>query len=50
VPYSGRPVFFIDGDAAADKLAENTLAEVARAAGFADIAFQYEPIAAAIRL
>jgi hypothetical chaperone protein len=43
----GRPVFFIDGDAAADKLAENTLAEVARAAGFADIAFQYEPIAAA---
>lgn len=43
----GRPVFFIDDSGAADKLAEDTLAEVARAAGFRDIAFQYEPIAAA---
>jgi hypothetical chaperone protein len=43
----GRPVFFVDGDAAADRLAEATLAEVARAAGFQHIAFQYEPIAAA---
>lgn len=43
----GRPVFFIDDSAAADRLAEDTLAEVARAAGFRDIAFQYEPIAAA---
>jgi hypothetical chaperone protein len=43
----GRPVFFIDDNRAADKLAEDTLAEVARAAGFKDIAFQFEPIAAA---
>jgi hypothetical chaperone protein len=43
----GRPVFFIDDSATADQLAEDTLAEVARAAGFRHIAFQYEPIAAA---
>ncbi|WP_039016711.1 Hsp70 family protein, partial [Cupriavidus sp. SHE] len=43
----GRPVHFIDEDAAADQLAEDTLAEIARDAGFRDIAFQYEPIAAA---
>lgn len=43
----GRPVFFVDGDAAADRQAENTLAEIARAVGLRDIAFQYEPIAAA---
>uniref|UniRef100_UPI00374CF7F5 Hsp70 family protein n=1 Tax=Undibacterium sp. TaxID=1914977 RepID=UPI00374CF7F5 len=43
----GRPVYFIDDDAAADKKAESTLEEIARAAGFRDIAFQYEPIAAA---
>ncbi len=43
----GRPVFFIDDSAEADKLAEDTLAEVARSVGFKHIAFQYEPIAAA---
>ncbi|GAB3541666.1 Hsp70 family protein [Noviherbaspirillum agri] len=43
----GRPVHFIDDDATADKLAEDTLREVAHAAGFTDIAFQFEPIAAA---
>jgi hypothetical chaperone protein len=43
----GRPVFFVDEDSNADKLAENTLAEIARSVGFTDIAFQYEPIAAA---
>jgi hypothetical chaperone protein len=43
----GRPVHFVDDDANADKLAENTLLEVARAAGFSDVIFQYEPIAAA---
>ncbi|WP_147375676.1 Hsp70 family protein [Noviherbaspirillum cavernae] len=43
----GRPVFFIDDNAEADRLAENTLAEIARSVGFRDIAFQYEPIAAA---
>jgi len=42
-----RPVHFVDGDRAADQLAEDTLAEVARAVGFREIAFQYEPIAAA---
>jgi hypothetical chaperone protein len=43
----GRPVFFIDDDSSQDKLAEDTLAEVARSVGFKDIAFQFEPIAAA---
>ncbi len=43
----GRPVFFVDDDAAADRRAENTLAEIARSTGLKDIAFQYEPIAAA---
>ncbi len=43
----GRPVFFIDDDPKADQLAEDTLADIARTAGFTDIAFQYEPIAAA---
>ena len=43
----GRPVFFIDDDAKADKLAQQTLEDIARAAGFKELAFQYEPIAAA---
>ncbi len=43
----GRPVHFIDDNAAADRLAETTLGDIARAVGFTDIAFQYEPIAAA---
>lgn len=43
----GRPVFFIDDNRAADQLAEDTLAEVAKSVGFKEIAFQYEPIAAA---
>ena len=43
----GRPVFFVDDDAEADKLAENTLAGIARATGLQHIEFQYEPIAAA---
>jgi hypothetical chaperone protein len=43
----GRPVFFVDDDRQADRLAEDTLAEIARAAGFREIGFQYEPIAAA---
>ena len=43
----GRPVHFIDGDAQADQLAENTLREIALDVGFRDVAFQYEPIAAA---
>jgi hypothetical chaperone protein len=43
----GRPVHFLDGDAAGDKRAEGQLAAIARAAGFAQIEFQYEPVAAA---
>jgi len=43
----GRPVFFIDDDAKADRLAEDTLLEVARSVGFRDVSFQFEPIAAA---
>jgi len=43
----GRPVYFIDDDADADRLAEDTLAEIARSVGFRDIGFQFEPIAAA---
>jgi hypothetical chaperone protein len=44
----GRPVHFIDDDLAADRLAEQTLREIAQAIGFKEIAFQYEPIAAAL--
>ena len=43
----GRPVFFIDDSAEADRQAEETLAGIARAVGFKHVAFQYEPIAAA---
>jgi hypothetical chaperone protein len=43
----GRPVFFIDDNRQADKLAEDTLHDVARSVGFRHVAFQYEPIAAA---
>lgn len=43
----GRPVRFIDDDDTADGLAQATLEEIARAAGFRDVVFQYEPIAAA---
>lgn len=43
----GRPVFFVDDDAAADRRAQDTLEDVARKAGLRDVAFQYEPIAAA---
>jgi hypothetical chaperone protein len=43
----GRPVFFVDDDPARDRQAEDALAAAARAVGFAEVAFQYEPIAAA---
>ncbi len=45
----GRPVHFHDGDPAADAAAEAALEEIARACGFRDIAFQFEPIAAALQ-
>lgn len=43
----GRPVHFVDDNAEADQLAQDTLEEIARAVGFRHIDFQYEPIAAA---
>jgi hypothetical chaperone protein len=43
----GRPVHFVDDDASADQLAQDTLEEIARSVGFNEIAFQFEPIAAA---
>jgi len=44
----GRPVYFVDDDSAADRLAQQTLEDIAKAQGFKEIQFQYEPIAAAI--
>jgi hypothetical chaperone protein len=43
----GRPVFFVDDDAARDRQAEAALAAAARSVGFDEVHFQYEPIAAA---
>lgn len=44
----GRPVHFVDGDAARDRQAEDALRQAAQDAGFVNIAFQLEPIAAAL--
>jgi len=44
----GRPVHFVDDDAAGDSAAQDVLESIARANGFAHIGFQYEPIAAAL--
>jgi hypothetical chaperone protein len=44
----GRPVHFVDGDGEADRRAQHNLETAARAAGFVNIAFQYEPVAAAL--
>lgn len=44
----GRPVHFVDGDAARDQMAEDALREAAAQAGFARVDFQLEPIAAAL--
>jgi hypothetical chaperone protein len=43
----GRPVFFVDDDEKADAEAADTLSAVAKAIGFKDVSFQFEPIAAA---
>jgi len=43
----GRPVQFVDDDAAADAQAQDQLEQAVRAQGFRHIEFQYEPIAAA---
>lgn len=44
----GRPAFFVDDDAEADAAAERQLEVAAKAAGFETVAFQFEPIAAAL--
>ena len=43
----GRPVFFVDDDAERDAKAEAALRTAAGRAGFHEVEFQYEPIAAA---
>lgn len=44
----GRPVRFVDSDEQADALAQSHLEEITRKAGFNNVFFQYEPIAAAL--
>lgn len=44
----GRPVRFVDSDEQADTLAQSHLEEITRKAGFNNVFFQYEPIAAAL--
>ncbi|CAM8629601.1 DnaK Molecular chaperone [Comamonadaceae bacterium] len=44
----GRPVHFVDDDAGRDQLAQETLGRAALEAGFTHIAYQLEPIAAAL--
>jgi hypothetical chaperone protein len=43
----GRPVHFVDDDAAGDRAAQDTLQAIAHEAGFSEVSFEYEPIAAA---
>jgi hypothetical chaperone protein len=43
----GRPVYFVDDDAERDAQAEAALRSAAASAGFREVVFQYEPIAAA---
>jgi hypothetical chaperone protein len=44
----GRPVHFVDGDAERDARAQQALAECAQSAGFGEVSFELEPIAAAL--
>jgi hypothetical chaperone protein len=44
----GRPVHFVDGDTVRDQQAEDALRQAALDAGFVNISFQLEPIAAAL--
>lgn len=44
----GRPVYFNDTDKTLDQAAQDHLGEIARLAGFKEISFQFEPIAAAM--
>lgn len=43
----GRPVFFVDDEPERDAAAQASLEAAARAVGFKDVSFQFEPIAAA---
>lgn len=43
----GRPVFFVDGEPERDAQAQASLEAAARKVGFAEVQFQFEPIAAA---
>jgi hypothetical chaperone protein len=43
----GRPVFFVDGEPERDAAAQAQLEAAARAVGFDEVSFQFEPIAAA---
>lgn len=43
----GRPVRFVEGDDAADARAEARLTELAKQAGYKDVSFVFEPVAAA---
>ncbi len=43
----GRPVHFVDDDPVRDSQAQSALEDAARAVGFGEIRFQYEPLAAA---
>jgi hypothetical chaperone protein len=43
----GRPVRFVEGDDIADARAETTLTALAKQAGYSDVSFVYEPVAAA---
>jgi hypothetical chaperone protein len=44
----GRPVHFVDNAPDGDRKAEATLRDIARELGFAEVTFQFEPIAAAL--
>ncbi|MBV8976549.1 MAG: Hsp70 family protein [Alphaproteobacteria bacterium] len=43
----GRPVRFVDDDKVADRKAQSVLEAIARRAGFREVSFEFEPIAAA---
>ncbi|UYN99689.1 MAG: Hsp70 family protein [Devosia sp.] len=44
----GRPVHFVDDDTEADRQAQDQLEAAVRGQGFSEVAFQFEPIAAAL--
>jgi hypothetical chaperone protein len=44
----GRPVYFVDDDPVRDAQAQRALEAAARSVGFAEVSFQFEPIAAAL--